>query len=278
MNFCCEVGLIKFYRTFSRCRRTSKLIYDNRKDDSGFALGFRCYNRKRSIFDKYNSHLWVQEILILCCIFARGKYDYEAIKYEYRLTDDSIFLSSRTISDWLTFIREVCIHAVLKISDGKIGGPGLTVEKIHLGRVIDGKWVVGGICRETKDVFLVPCHDNKRNGLALVEITTQNVNPGSLIITDCWKGYEGLTQEGWDHLTVNHSYNFVDPFTEAHTQNIENLWWQVKRSLPDTYTRKDGSLFNHFGEFLWRKKIITEPSQAFLVLLKHAAGLYPPPK
>ncbi|KII64825.1 hypothetical protein RF11_03329 [Thelohanellus kitauei] len=258
--------------------------------DSGVTIGNAASStnvsiRKGAFLD--NSHLWVQEILILCCIFARGKYDYESIKYECHLRDDSTFLSSRTISDWLTFIREVCIHAVLKISDGKIGGPGLTVEvdeakfgrrKFNVGRVIDGKWVVGGICRETKDVFLVPCHDNKRNGLALVEITTQNVNPGSLIITDCWKGYEGLTQEGWDHLTVNHSYNFVDPFTEAHTQNIENLWWQVKRSLPDTYTRKDGSLLYHFGEFLWRKKIITEPSQAFLVLLKHAAGLYPPPK
>ena len=28
----------------------------------------------------------------------------------------------------------------------------------------------------------------------------------------------------FEHLTIDHSYNFVDPNTEAHTQNIENLW------------------------------------------------------
>ncbi|KAF0756103.1 dual specificity protein phosphatase CDC14B-like [Aphis craccivora] len=32
----------------------------------------------------------------------------------------------------------------------------------------------------------------------------------------------------FDHYTVNHTYNFVDPTTEAHTQMIERLWGSAK--------------------------------------------------
>ncbi|KII61870.1 hypothetical protein RF11_00315 [Thelohanellus kitauei] len=47
-------------------------------------------------------------------------------------------------------------------------------QKFNVGRVIDGQWVVGGICRETKDVFFVPCPDNKRNSICLIDIISRN--------------------------------------------------------------------------------------------------------
>ena len=45
--------------------------------------------------------------------------------------------------------------------------------------------------------------------------------------------------EGFEHLTVNHSLNFVDPDTGANTQGIENTWWGVKQSYPRTRTSKE---------------------------------------
>ena len=48
---------------------------------------------------------------------------------------------------------------------GQIDGPGMTVEideskfcklKFNRGRCIEGQWVFGGICRQTKACFLVP--------------------------------------------------------------------------------------------------------------------------
>jgi len=39
-----------------------------------------------------------------------------------------------------------------------------------------------------------------------------------MILTDCWKAYSEAEQQNWNHLTVNHLMNFVDPTSGAHTQ------------------------------------------------------------
>ncbi|KAI8822368.1 uncharacterized protein EV422DRAFT_396023 [Fimicolochytrium jonesii] len=73
--------------------------------------------------------------------------------------------TSQTTCDWYHFCREVCVMAVHAGDDGKIGGPGKTVEvdeskfgkrKFNRGKRVEGIWVFGGICREDKRSFLVP--------------------------------------------------------------------------------------------------------------------------
>jgi len=58
----------------------------------------------------------------------------------------------------------------------------------------------------------------------LLPIIQKYIRPGSIIMSDYWKAYNDLQQAGFQHNTVHHTYNFVDPYTEAHTQNIEKLW------------------------------------------------------
>ena len=81
-----------------------------------------------------------------------------------------------------------------------------------------------------------------------------------------------MSQEDFEHLTVNHSVNFVDPQSGCHTQNIENLWWQVKRQLPDTYTRHN-QLYLHLAEYLWRNMKRKEKG-IFKEFLKDASKYY----
>ncbi len=61
---------------------------------------------------------------------------------------------------------------------------------------------------------------------------------------------------GYTHETVNHSVNFVDPVTGAHTQNVKGFWSVTKRQM-----RKQGlmntssNLFSSYLlEILWRKR------------------------
>ena len=102
--------------------------------------------------------------------------------------------------------------------------------KYHRGRYIEGQWIFGGICRETKACFLVPVERRDKDTLLL--IIRAHILPGTRVMSDMWKAYDCLQDEGYVHLTENHSLNFVDPDTGAHTQGIENRWWCVKRGLP----------------------------------------------
>ena len=143
-----------------------------------------------------------------------------------------------------------------ELSSDQIGGNGLTVEideskfgktKYHKGRYIKGQWIFGGICRETKQFFVTPV--DKRDSATLIPIILSRIRPGSKIISDCWRSYNILSELDFEHLTVNHKYHFIDPTTLAHTQNIENLWWQIKCQLPETYTKHD-QLYLHLSEYM----------------------------
>lgn len=71
----------------------------------------------------------------------------------------------------------------------------------------------GGFERETGKCFLVPV--DKRDKDTLIPLIKFWIYPGTTIISDC------LQDEGFQHLTVNHSATFKDPETGAHTNGIE---------------------------------------------------------
>ena len=57
----------------------------------------------------------------------------------------------------------------------------------------------------------------RRNADTLLPLIEQHILPGTTIISDCWAEYGGIER----HYTINHSQNFVDPETAAHTNTIE---------------------------------------------------------
>ena len=130
--------------------------------------------------------------------------------------------SKRTVADYFSYCREICVLSIKNKlhKDKKIGGIGKVVEideskfgkrKYSWGRLVESQWVFGGICRETRDSFLVALPGNKRDRATLEPIIMDNIEPGATITSDCWKAYDNLGSVGFSHLTVNHSYNFVIP-------------------------------------------------------------------
>ena len=109
----------------------------------------------------------------------------------------------------------------------KLGGPGHTVEideakigkrKYNRGRLVRDQWIFGGYERNSKKIFVVPVED--RTEVTLLACIKEWILPGTTIISDCWKSYDCLNNEGFQHLKVNHSLNFVDPQTGKNALKI----------------------------------------------------------
>ena len=66
------------------------------------------------------------------------------------------------------------------------------------------------------------------------------------------------------NFAVNHTNNYVDPITGAHTQTIEGLWRHCKQFLPD-YGLKPKDLDSYLSAFMWFRYV----KQRQLDLLKH---------
>ena len=289
-SFCQNIGLFPNEITCPNCGTKLEKLYKFKNRNTNtfrYQCNKRCCRRKgikNSVTLRANTWFNEARLSMRKSLFMTYSFVHQ-LSYKDTIRETTIdtdlegnFLttSTETVCDYKRYCCDICFNIVSELSCGQIGGHGLTVEideskfgktKYHKGRTIRGQWIFGGICRETREFFLVPVE--KRDSATLIPIILEKVKPGSTIISDCWKSYNVLTELDFTHLTVNHKYNFVDPETLAHTQNIENLWWQIKRQLPETYTKHE-QLYLHLSEYLWRK-LKPNTSDLFIDFLKDAS-------
>ncbi|CAG8606005.1 4073_t:CDS:2, partial [Scutellospora calospora] len=92
----------------------------------------------------------------------------------------------------------------------------------------------------------------KRDSETIKKIIEDHVEKGSIVHTDCWKGYLGIEDLGVTHKSVNHSKNFTDPITGVHTNTIEGLWNGIKLQIAPR-NRNKNLIKDHLLEFIWRR-------------------------
>ena len=91
----------------------------------------------------------------------------------------------------------------------------------------------------------------RRDKDTLLPIIRAYILPGTRMTSDKWKAYDCLQDKGYQHLTVNHSLNFVDPYTGAHTQGtIRDFISRTKQTAPN----KDSTQRIASQKGKWRKK------------------------
>lgn len=162
----------------------------------------------------------------------------------------------------------------------KIGGVGKIVEideskftkhKYHVGHRVRGDWVFGGVERESNKCFLKVVPD--RSAETLTKVLTDHVLPGTTVYSDCWRAYSKLGEEGYNHLTVNHSLHFKDPETGVHTNTIEGLWQKVKYDphIPK-FGLRDGMLDGYLSVFMWLRK--NAGKDYYMQFIKDAGKVY----
>ena len=89
------------------------------------------------------------------------------------------------------------------------------------------------------------------------------------ILSDCWKAYSLLCDEGYVNETVNHSVEVVTD-RGHHTNTIESTRNALKKSLPRYCTSKD--LYNsYFAEYCMCRKFLNNSRDKFIEFLKLVA-------
>ena len=123
-------------------------------------------------------------------------------------SESSTKLSSRSIIKYFKLFCEIVIDHMISTfkSTKKINDPGCTVEidesqfdkrKYNRGTILGRRfaWIHGGVCRETGEMFLVQCKNNKRDKATLLSIIIASVEKGTTIYTDGWAAYKVQTHE-----------------------------------------------------------------------------------
>jgi len=130
-------------------------------------LVFRCVNKKcsksyfsvcdGSVFE--GSKLSIRQIWVIINLFCGNICKYSQICYQAQFGER---LSYDTIADWLSDCCEISLEVVARESPKLIGSQGCTVKideskfgkgKYNKEKYMEGQWVVGGICRESGDIF-----------------------------------------------------------------------------------------------------------------------------
>jgi transposase-like protein len=170
--------------------------------------------------------------------------------------------------------------SLVQLDNEAIGGSGVVVEideskfskrKYNCGRSLREGWVFGGIERQSRKMFFSFVID--RTEITLLDIIKRRILPGSVIHCDMFRSYVNLELHGYTVFRVNHSENFVDPSTGAHTQNIESAWGRLKRFMRSIGSNLGEYTDEYMMESLYREKHLND---MFDSLLHDISLLFPP--
>ena len=255
-------------------------------------MGSKCNKGKKSVKTGTifgNSNLTIQQIISIFYHFVHRLSETQCAQY--------VCISSKspkTLVKWYNICREVCNSWFWNPENTpKLGGFGTIVEmdetylpgqpKYNRGRRLgttwkpEDKWALGLVQRGSLDAIVKQVPANRAR-THLVPIIEAHTLAGTIYCSDSWKGYINLPEyvnlEDTSHFTVNHSKNYVDPDTGAHTETIEGMWRHLKDFLPNGMLPKDADTY--IGTFLWHRYCKQRKLDVFFHFLKCCAAVHKP--
>jgi transposase-like protein len=141
--------------------------------------------------------------------------------------------------------QSALLHGIVEADETYVGGKPRkgnkrsSEGKAKTGRGTSKAAVMGAIERGGR-VIAQPAPGGKLKFASLTKFITKNVaTDGTLLMTDEFSGYRPMKSLGYNHATINHSFQYADGIT--HTNSIEGFWSLVKRAWYGThhhYSRK----------------------------------------
>ncbi len=246
------------------CNWPCNLVRNSQRGD-GWQWHCRACRVTRSVRDGSffsESHLSYRESILLTYCWAVSFPQYQALI-------ETGLGSPETACHWYARCRDFCeewlIQHPVRLGGVDANGQRKTVEidesnffkrKYRRGRQRNNHWVFGGIERESGECFLVEVL--ARDRVTLEAKIQEYILPGTRIIHDAWASYNHLhviQGMGYEHDTIVHQYNFVDPLDPSvHTQSIEGLWSRVKRELRHKYGTNEEQFESHMRTWVYMNR------------------------
>jgi transposase len=181
----------------------------------------------------------------------------------------NVILTRVTISRYmllklLTLLRMVMAQDVPEVFEGTVevdetylGGQWknkrLSVKRkaaqVKRGRGTTKQAVFGILCRSGKVwAELIDSVEAKQ----LHSRILKQVQRGSTVCSDTWKGYTGIAAKGYVHRLVNHGSNIYSDKKGNHINGLEGFWGYLKRKLAAKGGVRQERLNLYLGEYVWR--------------------------
>lgn len=139
------------------------------------------------------------------------------------------------------FMLQRIRHSVEKAGRGDLLGNIVEADETYIGgkkhdgqrgRGASGKTPVAGIAERKGEIRLAVTQDTTAR--TLEKVITDNVTPGSTVMTDEYRPYNHVMRLGYEHRRVNHSSKEF-AVGQNHTNTIEGAWSHLKLSIRAIY-------------------------------------------
>lgn len=262
---CGRLSTLDFNRSLWRCNKRSVVKKKKKKKP--------CHWSQSVFKNTFLAHMHTTLVTFLTFIN-----DYLRESYLHTFVKKDLHISSATICEWAGFCREVLLEWCIK-QEGKIGGEGSTVEIIEskvenirysVCQIVEGQLVYFGLCRKTCSCFMVCV--KKQNSETLKKVIEERVKSETKIVSDCWKIYDCLSEEGYQQLAANHSISFAVA-TSPPRHNVNQRGQEAKNRLP-LHGKKE-----HLAGYLARSLFMVvhkNPNKRFHKFLEEVGVIYNP--
>ncbi|KAI8488373.1 uncharacterized protein LOC144917435 [Branchiostoma floridae x Branchiostoma belcheri] len=197
------------------------------------------------------------------------------------------YVGKKTLSAMCRLMRDLCENKLTEVPVIPMGGPTAILEmdescfrktpKYGRGMRVPPIWVFGIVRTDVSPAIGYMTVVDRRDAATLLPIIERCVKPNTTIFSDRWAAYRnvGQLQNVAHHFTVNHSQNFVDPNTGAHTQHIEAYWSRKKAKLRRMHGCYGEDTQSYLEELMWRERYCVTSSQGLQNILAYVTEKYP---
>ena len=244
------------------CKRQTK--YHRVKKRRSFACQFcggQVYPCVGTPFEKSSTPLYKWFYAMYLFTTTRHGVPAKELERQLGVTYKCAWRMAHEIRKLMGSLDATALFGEVEVDETYVGGkrPG------KRGRGAEGKTVVVGLKQRKGPVKTKIVKDAKRR--TLEPVIREKVRQGSVVHTDEWFAYRGLSKRGYEHKSVNHgSGQWVKD--GSHTNSIEGYWSQLKRSIRGTHIHVSTKhLPKYLGEFDFRHNARKMPDRMFHLLV-----------